>query len=481
MAKRHGWSMIALTAGILWLTATGAWAAANTLNAYSIWPENWARPMFQEFEKATGIKVNFVRFSSGEALARVIAEKNNPRVDVLFGGPVETYSAGIKEGVFEPYKPPTFGVLAGPLQGPGRLLGRDRRRPAGLHEQQQVPEGEQAQAARLVGRPAQPRLQGHAPDGRRPHLGHGGDPDLLHPRGQRPRRGQGLRLHEEAARRTSRSTPRAAAAGPSRWASARRAAGIFFIVDALKTKAGGLRRGDLLPEGGHRHLRRGHRAAQGRQEPRARQEADRLGHAARPCRTSSPSTRSTSSPAHPDGEDRAQPGRGHSRAPRSSRSTTPTRAPTASASWTAGSARCSTRRVDRWTPPAAPPPRRPRAGRPGPRPGAPAERRGPLGAAGRSSSSSRWSASCVAGLRRTAAGFSLAPLLDILSRPEPPPRLLEQPAAGGARGRWPARSSASSSPSPPCAPNLSRRWVDAARRRHHSCRSSRRPSRRPSP
>jgi len=86
-------------------------AAADVVNAYSIWPENWARPMFEEFEKATGIKVNFVRFSSGEALARVIAEKNNPRVDVLFGGPVETFAAGIGEGVFEAYKPPSFAVL----------------------------------------------------------------------------------------------------------------------------------------------------------------------------------------------------------------------------------------------------------------------------------------------------------------------------------------------------------------------------------
>ena len=85
--------------------------AADTLNVYSIWPENWARPMFEEFEKATGIKVNFVRFSSGEALARVIAEKNNSRVDVLFGGPVETFAAGINEGLFEPYKPPSFAAL----------------------------------------------------------------------------------------------------------------------------------------------------------------------------------------------------------------------------------------------------------------------------------------------------------------------------------------------------------------------------------
>ena len=93
-------------------------AAQQTLNAYSIWPENWARPMLGEFEKATGIKVNFVRFSSGEALNRVIAEKNNPRVDVLFGGPVETFAAGVKEGVFQPYKPPAFAALPARFKHP---------------------------------------------------------------------------------------------------------------------------------------------------------------------------------------------------------------------------------------------------------------------------------------------------------------------------------------------------------------------------
>ncbi len=100
------------------LASTGRSEAAETLNAYSIWPENWARPMFEEFEKATGVKVNFVRFSSGEALARVIAEKNNPRVDVLFGGPVETHAAGIKEGIFESYKPPAFAALPARFKHP---------------------------------------------------------------------------------------------------------------------------------------------------------------------------------------------------------------------------------------------------------------------------------------------------------------------------------------------------------------------------
>jgi iron(III) transport system substrate-binding protein len=100
------------------LLAASPALAAETLNVYSIWPENWARPMFEEFEKASGIKINFVRFSSGEALARIIAEKNNPRVDVLFGGPVETHSAGIAEGVFEAYKPPSFASLPARFRHP---------------------------------------------------------------------------------------------------------------------------------------------------------------------------------------------------------------------------------------------------------------------------------------------------------------------------------------------------------------------------
>ncbi len=114
--KIHRCLFSRIAASLLWLGAAlmaspAAWAA-ETVNVYSIWPENWARPMFEEFEKASGIKVNFVRFSSGEALARVIAEKNNPRVDVLFGGPVETHAAGIAEGVFEAYKPASFARLA---------------------------------------------------------------------------------------------------------------------------------------------------------------------------------------------------------------------------------------------------------------------------------------------------------------------------------------------------------------------------------
>ena len=64
------------------LTAAGHVSAAE-LNAYSIMPEKYASRIFAEFTKDTGIKVNFLRFSSGEALARLTAERGNPQVDVM--------------------------------------------------------------------------------------------------------------------------------------------------------------------------------------------------------------------------------------------------------------------------------------------------------------------------------------------------------------------------------------------------------------
>ncbi len=79
--------------------------AAMEVNAYSIMPEKYVSKVTQAFTQDTGIKVNFMRFSSGEALSRLVAEKANPQVDVLIGGPADTYEAGVKEGVFEQYVP----------------------------------------------------------------------------------------------------------------------------------------------------------------------------------------------------------------------------------------------------------------------------------------------------------------------------------------------------------------------------------------
>ena len=97
-------SILPALAAVL-LTAAGPSGGAERLNAYTIWSERYATEVFGAFTKETGIEVNFLRFPSGEVLARLVAEKANPQVDVFFGGIADAFVAGKKEGIFEPYVP----------------------------------------------------------------------------------------------------------------------------------------------------------------------------------------------------------------------------------------------------------------------------------------------------------------------------------------------------------------------------------------
>jgi len=59
-----------------------------------------------EFEKATGIKVNFLPMSSGEVLTRLKAEKANPQTDVWFGGGSDAFLEARNEELIQAYKSP---------------------------------------------------------------------------------------------------------------------------------------------------------------------------------------------------------------------------------------------------------------------------------------------------------------------------------------------------------------------------------------
>lgn len=105
----------ALLAGLVVLTAS---ANAAELNAYTIMPEKYASQIFAQFTKDTGIKANFLRFSTGEALARLTAEKGNPQVDVLLGGPADMYAAGVTEGILEAYRPADSDAISSAYRDP---------------------------------------------------------------------------------------------------------------------------------------------------------------------------------------------------------------------------------------------------------------------------------------------------------------------------------------------------------------------------
>lgn len=78
------------------------------LNVLCTPQEEWCQGMKQEFEAKTGITVNYVRMSSGEALARIRAEKDNPQFDIWWGGPIDSFIAAKAEGLLEPYNSPNY-------------------------------------------------------------------------------------------------------------------------------------------------------------------------------------------------------------------------------------------------------------------------------------------------------------------------------------------------------------------------------------
>lgn len=86
------------------------------LNVLCTPQEQWCQGMKQEFEAKYGITVNYVRMSSGEALARVQAEKDNPQFDIWWGGPIDSFVAAKGEGLLEPYESPNFDNLIDPVK-----------------------------------------------------------------------------------------------------------------------------------------------------------------------------------------------------------------------------------------------------------------------------------------------------------------------------------------------------------------------------
>ncbi|HEY89581.1 MAG TPA: ABC transporter substrate-binding protein [Thermoflexia bacterium] len=85
--------------------------ASTEINVLCTPQEEWCQGMKQEFEKEFDITVNYVRMSSGEALARLQAEQDNPQFDIWWGGPIDSFVAGTEMGLFEAYDSPNYANL----------------------------------------------------------------------------------------------------------------------------------------------------------------------------------------------------------------------------------------------------------------------------------------------------------------------------------------------------------------------------------
>ena len=72
------------------------------------------------YARTTGIKVNMSLKGSGEALAQLIAEKDNPKTDVWFGGTGDPHLQAAEQGLTLEYKSPTLAAAASVGAAAGR-------------------------------------------------------------------------------------------------------------------------------------------------------------------------------------------------------------------------------------------------------------------------------------------------------------------------------------------------------------------------
>nr|WP_319473347.1 ABC transporter substrate-binding protein [uncultured Sphaerochaeta sp.] len=84
-------------------TAAPVAAASGSVNAYTTLEEPLAAKLFQLFEQETGIKVNFVRLSGGETVARLEAEASNPQASIWVGGVGLDHITAKSKGLTTPY------------------------------------------------------------------------------------------------------------------------------------------------------------------------------------------------------------------------------------------------------------------------------------------------------------------------------------------------------------------------------------------
>lgn len=75
----------------------------QTLLIYSVVNDEETRALADLFTEKTGIKVEYIRASTGELVNRVIAEKNSPQADILLGGPSSLHNTAALQGALAKY------------------------------------------------------------------------------------------------------------------------------------------------------------------------------------------------------------------------------------------------------------------------------------------------------------------------------------------------------------------------------------------
>jgi iron(III) transport system substrate-binding protein len=91
--------------------AIGSASAQGQLNVYCSVQVEWCQAIATNFQRETGITVNMTQKGSGETLAQIRAEAQNPRGDIWFGGTGDPHLILAEAGLSVEYKPAALGDL----------------------------------------------------------------------------------------------------------------------------------------------------------------------------------------------------------------------------------------------------------------------------------------------------------------------------------------------------------------------------------
>ena len=100
------------TASALAVTAMGVHAqGSGQVNVICSVQAEWCNMIGTVYARTTGTKINISMKGSGEALAQLIAEKDNPKTDIWFGGTGDPHLQAAELGLSLEYKSPSLAEL----------------------------------------------------------------------------------------------------------------------------------------------------------------------------------------------------------------------------------------------------------------------------------------------------------------------------------------------------------------------------------
>ena len=111
MTKRVGSKWVGKLLLCATALASASWAQAQTVNVICSVQAEWCNMIGTVYARTTGTKINISMKGSGEALAQLIAEKENPKTDIWFGGTGDPHLQAAEQGLSLEYKSPAMAQL----------------------------------------------------------------------------------------------------------------------------------------------------------------------------------------------------------------------------------------------------------------------------------------------------------------------------------------------------------------------------------